>query len=196
MSTLFTAVVVIIALLAVWLIGVYNNLVRLRNQVKNGWSQIDVQLQRRYDLIPNLIEAVKGYMNYEKQTLTDVITARNQASHALDAAAKQGLTQELMQQLMSAEATLNKTLPQIFALAESYPDLKASQNMQQLQEELASTENKVAFSRQAYNDLVLNYNNAQEVIPANLIAKIFGHTPSSLFEVEKEEVKKAPQVRF
>jgi LemA protein len=187
MSTLFTAVVVIIALLAVWLIGVYNNLVRLRNQVKNGWSQIDVQLQRRYDLIPNLIEAVKGYMNYEKQTLTDVITARNQASHALDAAAKQGLTQELMQQLMSAEATLNKTLPQIFALAESYPDLKASQNMQQLQEELASTENKVAFSRQAYNDLVLNYNNAQEVIPANLIAKIFGHTPPLFLRWKKKK---------
>ena len=196
MSTLFTAVLVVVALLAFWLIGVYNHLVRLRNQVKNAWSQIDVQLQRRYDLIPNLIEAVKGYMNYEKETLKEVVNARNQASDALELASKKGLTKELMEQLMHAEASLNKTLPQIFALAESYPDLKASQNMQQLQEELASTENKVAFSRQAYNDLVLNYNNAQEVIPANLIASLFGHSPSSLFEVEKEEVKKAPQVRF
>jgi LemA protein len=188
----------VLALIAMWAIGIYNNLVSLRNQVKNAWSQIDVQLQRRYDLIPNLIETVKGYMTYEKSTLEAVIQARNQAS-ALREKIQQssGVPNEQdLQKLMGAEATLKSGLGNIFALAENYPQLKASDTMQNLQEELSSTENKVAFARQAYNDQVLAYNTAQQTFPAVLVAGALGHQPAQMYEVESPEARKAVKVSF
>ncbi len=198
MSTTLLVILGILAVLAFWLVGLYNGLVRLRNQVKNAWGQIDVQLQRRYDLIPNLIEAVKGYMKHEKDTLDAVIQARNAAHQARENISSTGVPTggENMKELLAAEAALKGSTMQIFALAESYPDLKASQNMQQLQEQLATTENKVAFSRQAYNDSVMLYNNAQQVFPAVLVAATFGHSESDLFEVQEEEARVAPKVSF
>lgn len=196
MYTFFIICLVILVLLIFWGIGIYNHLVRLRNQVKNGWSQIDVQLQRRYDLIPNLIEAVKGYMGHERQTLKAVVDARNQANEARVSVGSEGPNHELLSQIAGAEAALKSSIPRIFALAENYPDLKANQNMQHLQEELTSTENKVAFSRQAYNDIVLSYNNEQEVFPAAILAKRFGHHPAELFEIAEEEVKRTVKVDF
>lgn len=185
----------IIAVLALWVVGIYNRLVSLRNQVKNAWAQIDVQLQRRYDLIPNLVETVKGYMAHEKGTLEAVINARNQASQARKEVG--GVPQEgALKDLMGAETALRGALGNFFALAESYPDLKANTTMQNLQEELSSTENKVAFSRQAYNDQVLHYNTAQEQFPAVLFASSFGHSPADLYEVEDVEAKKAVKVSF
>lgn len=187
----------ILVVISLWGIGIYNRLVTLRNQVKNAWSQIDVQLQRRYDLIPNLVEAVKGYMNYEKGTLEAVVNARTKAMAARDNIEKSGgPTEESLQPLLGAESELKGALTRFFALAENYPQLRASENMQQLQEELSSTENKVAFSRQSYNDQVLNYNNAQQVFPTNLFAGIFGHHPADLFEVQDQEAKKAVKVSF
>ena len=190
-------IIAVIALIILWGIGIYNNLVLLRNQVKNAWSQIDVQLQRRYDLIPNLIETVKGYMNYEKSTLQSVIEARNQAASAREQIQKSGVPSEQeMKNLMGAEATLRSGLGNIFALAENYPQLKASENMQYLQEELSTTENKVAFARQAYNDQVLTYNTAQQTFPAVLVASSLGHQPAQMFEIESPEAKKAVKVSF
>lgn len=185
------------AAIALWAVGIYNHLVTLSNQVKNAWSQIDVQLQRRYDLIPNLVEAVKGYMNYEKGTLEAVINARSQAMAARKEVQQQGgPTETSLGNLAAAESTLKSALGSFFALAENYPELKASQNMQQLQEELASTENKIAFSRQAYNDTVLTYNTAQQVFPASLVANLFGHHPADLYNVEAPEAKQAVKVSF
>lgn len=190
-------IVAIIAIIALWGIGIYNNLVLLRNQVKNAWSQIDVQLQRRYDLIPNLIETVKGYMTYEKSTLQAVIEARNQASALREQIQKSGVpSEQAMKSLMGAEATLRSGLGNIFALAENYPQLKASETMQTLQEELSTTENKVAFARQAYNDQVLSYNTAQQKFPAVLVAGALGHQPAEMFAVESPETKKAVKVSF
>ncbi len=190
-------IIAVIAVIVLWAVGIYNNLVVLRNQVKNAWSQIDVQLQRRYDLIPNLIETVKGYMNYEKSTLQAVIEARNQAASAREQIQKSGVPSEQdMKNLMSAEASLKSGLGSIFALAENYPQLKASENMHYLQEELSTTENKVAFARQAYNDQVLNYNTAQQKFPAVLVAGALGHHPAEMFEVESPEAKKAIKVSF
>lgn len=190
-------ILAIIAIISLWGIGIYNNLVQLRNQVKNAWSQIDVQLQRRYDLIPNLIETVKGYMTYEKSTLQSVIEARNQASALREQIQKSGVpSEEAMKKLMGAEASLRSGLGNIFALAENYPQLKANETMQNLQEELSSTENKVAFARQAYNDQVLSYNTAQQKFPAVLIAGTLGHQPAEMYEVETPEVKKAVKVSF
>ena len=187
----------ILAVLALWLAGIYNSLVSLRNQVKNSWSQIDVQLQRRYDLIPNLVETVKGYMGYEKGTLEAVVQARSQAMAARDSLQKSGgPTESSLQGLVGAETALKGALTNFFALSENYPQLRASENMQRLQEELSSTENKVAFSRQAYNDQVLAYNNAQQVFPAVLVASFFGHHPADLFEVSEPEAKKAVKVSF
>lgn len=187
----------VIAILALWVIGIYNRLVSLRNQVKNAWSQIDVQLQRRYDLIPNLVETVKGYMAHEKGTLEAVINARNQASAARqDIQEKGGPTGGSIKDLLGAEAALKGALGNIFALAENYPQLRANENMMQLQEELSSTENKVAFSRQSYNDQVLFYNTAQQQFPAVLFASVFGHQPAELFEVEEAAAKKAVKVSF
>lgn len=195
-------IVIIIALLvilALWGVGAYNRLVALRNQVKNAWSQIDVQLQRRYDLIPNLVETVKGYMSYEQATLQKVIEARNQASAARETLAQQGgPTAEgaSLKGLIGAESTLRGALGNIFALSENYPALRATENMQRLQEELASTENKVAFARQSYNDSAMQYNTSQQTFPTNLLATLFGHHAADLFVTEEPEAKKAVKVQF
>lgn len=197
MGTATMVIIGIIVILGLWLVSIYNTLVRYRNQVKNGWGQIDVQLQRRYDLIPNLVEAVKGYMAHERGTLEAVTNARNQAEQARERVKQAGgPTDSSIKELVAAEGALQSSLPQIFALAENYPQLRASENMQQLQEELSSTENKVAFSRQSYNDMVLAYNNAQQQFPAVLVASTFGHHPAELFEVEQPEARKAVKVSF
>lgn len=197
MGTLTLIILGTAAVLLLWLVSTYNTLVRYRNQVKNAWGQIDVQLQRRYDLIPNLVEAVKGYMAHERGTLESVTNARNQASQAREQIQRAGgPTDAPIKDLLTAEASLQGGISRLFAVAENYPQLKASENMQQLQEELSSTENKVAFSRQAYNDMVLAYNNAQEVFPAALVASTFGHHPTELFEVQEPEARKAVKVSF
>ncbi len=179
----------------IWGIAIYNNLVNLRNRVRNAFSQIDVQLTRRYDLIPNLIEAVKGYMAHERGTLEAVIEARNSAVSGLKRAAADPSDPDAIKALASAEATLGGTLGRLFALVENYPDLKASQNMMQFQEELASTENKVAFSRQAFNDSVLSYNNSCQNFPSNLIANNFGFKSAEFLEIE-EDKRDVPEVSF
>lgn len=188
----------IILLLALWAIGIYNHLVSMRNEVKNAWSQIDVQLQRRYDLIPNLVESVKGYMNFERGTLEAVIQARNQAAQARQAVAAAGGPTEggSIKELAGAETVLRGAMSNFMALAENYPDLKASTNMQQLQEELSSTENKIAFSRQSYNDVAMAYNTAQQQFPASTIATTFGHHPADLYTIEEAEAKKPVKVSF
>ena len=187
---------VVLAVIVFWAVGIYNNLVNSRNRVRNGFSQIDVQLTRRYDLIPNLVEAVKGYMSYEKSTLEAVITARNAAQAGLKKAAADPSNPEAIRELAAAESTLGGTLGRLFALAEAYPDLKANQNMQQLQEELTSTENKVAFARQAFNDSVLSYNNACQSFPSNLLANNFGFKPAEFLEIEQPEKRAVPKVSF
>ncbi len=186
----------ILLVVVIWAIGIYNNLVNLRNRVKNGFSQIDVQLTRRYDLIPNLIEAVKGYMSHERGTLEDVINARNSAVSGLKRAAADPSDPEAIKALAGAEATLGGTLGRLFALAESYPDLKANQNMMQFQEELASTENKGAFARQAFNDAVMSYNNGCQSFPNNLIANNFNFKHAEFLEIEQEEKREVPTVSF
>lgn len=187
----------IVVLLIMFVVGIYNRLVTLRNQVKNAWSQIDVQLQRRYDLIPNLVETVKGYMTFEKGTLESVINARNQASAARAAIGSEGVpTEGALKNLLGAESTLRSGLGNIFALSENYPQLRASETMKNLQEELSSTENKIAFARQAYNDQVLFYNNAQQTFPAVMVAGALGHKPADLYEVQDQEAKKAVKVQF
>lgn len=189
---------ILIAILIVWAIGTYNSLISMRNQVKNAWGQIDVQLQRRYDLIPNLVETVKGYMNFEKSTLEAVIQARNQAANARAAVERAGGPAESgsIKELMGAETVLKGAMTNLFALAENYPQLRASENMQLLQEELSSTENKISFSRQAYNDQVMAYNTAQQQFPTVVLANLFGHHPAELFEVQEAEARKAVKVTF
>ena len=190
---------ILIALLifvALWVLGVYNNLVTLRNRFRNAFSQIDVQLKRRYDLIPNLVETARAYMAHERDTLEAVIRARNTAQSASQSAAANPGDPTAMQALAGAEGVLTGTIGRLFALAEAYPDLKANQNMLQLTEELTSTENKVAFSRQAFNDAVTAYNTAREVAPANLIANAFGFTAAELFKVDTPTERDAPQVKF
>lgn len=197
MSTALIVILVVIVLLVLWAIGIYNRLVQLRNQVNNAWSQIDVQLQRRYDLIPNLIEAVKGYMNYEKGTLDSVIAARNQAQAARAQLQQNGgPTEGSLKELAAADMAVRGAVTNIMALAENYPQLRASENMQQLQEELSSTENKVAFARQAYNDNVMLYNTSQQTFPAVLVAGMLGHHAVDLFQVDDQAAKKAPKVSF
>lgn len=197
MSTVLMVLIGLVVLLALWGMGIYNGLVQLQNQVKNAWSQIDVQLQRRYDLIPNLIEAVKGYMTYEKSTLEAVISARNQAQAARSKIQQDGgPTESSLKELATADTAVRGALTNIFALAENYPQLRASENMQQLQEELTSTENKVAFSRQAYNDSVMLYNTKQQEFPAVMVASMLGHHPADLFQIDDVEAKKAPKVNF
>lgn len=190
--------IAIIVVLVLWGVGIYNRLVGLKNQVKNAWSQIDVQLQRRYDLIPNLVETVKSYMTYEKSTLEAVIQARNQAASARETLAKAGGPTEegQMKNLLGAEASLRGALGNFFALAENYPQLRASENMKMLQEELSSTENKIAFARQAYNDQAMVYNTSQQQFPAAIFATMFGHHPVDLYEVQDAEAKKAVKVAF
>ena len=178
-----TALIVlgVIVLFAFYAISVYNGLVTARNSYKNAFAQIDVQLTRRYDLIPNLVETAKGYMKHERETLEAVIQARNSAVSGLSAAKANPGDPQAMQQLSGAENTLTQTLGRLFALSEAYPDLKANQNMMQLSEELTSTENKVAFARQAYNDSVMAYNNAREVFPSSIVANMFAFTSSYFF---------------
>ncbi len=177
-------------------IGMFNNLVSLRNRYRNAYSQIDVQLKRRYDLIPNLLESVKGYMSHERQTLQAVIEARNVAVQANQRAAANPGDPTAMQGLAGAESQLNGVLGRLFALAEAYPDLKANQNMLALQEELASTENKVAFARQAYNDAVMVYNTARETFPSSLVANGGGFAPAQLFELASPQEREVPKVSF
>lgn len=176
--------VLLLVVLVIAAIGIFNRLVTLRNRVDNAWSQIDVQLRRRYDLIPNLVETVKGYAAHEKETLERVIQARNAAMSAEGVEAKG-----------QAENMLTGTLRSLFALAESYPDLKANQNFLMLQEELAGTESKIAYARQFYNDSVMTYNTSQQTFPANVVAGMFGHTPREYFEIE-EEAKEPVKVQF
>ena len=186
----------IIVVLVVWVIAIYNKLVTLKNRYVNAFSQIEVQLKRRYDLIPNLIETAKGYLAHERGTLEAVIAARNAASAASTRAAQSPGEPDAMKQLAGAEAALTGTLGRFFALAEAYPDLKANQTMSRLMEELTSTENKVAFARQSYNDSVMAYNTARESFPTNVIAGPFNFGPAQLFEIEKPEQKEAPKVSF
>ncbi|CAN5230294.1 LemA family protein [soil metagenome] len=186
----------LLALVAIFAVGIYNRLVNLRNRVKNAFAQIDVQLTRRYDLIPNLVETVKGYMSHERETLEAVINARNEAATGLRHAAADPSNAQAIQELAGAEAALQGTLGRLFALAEAYPDLKANQNMMQLQEELASTENKVAFARQAFNDAVMNYNNARENFPNSVVAGPFDFEPAEFLEIESPEKRAVPQVSF
>lgn len=186
----------ILAMFIFWGAGVFNGLVALRNRVKNAFAQIDVQLKRRYDLIPNLVEAVKGYMGHEKGTLEAVISARAAAFTANKAAAADPTNPEAMKSLSAAESNLGGALGRLMAVFESYPDLKANQNVMQLQEELTSTENKIAFARQAYNDMVMEYNTAREKFPTNIIAGLFGFLPSTEFVIENPAEKEAPKVKF
>jgi LemA protein len=197
-SAFMTAVIVLGVLIAIviWAIMMYNNLVGLRNRVRNGFSQIDVQLRRRHDLIPNLVEAVKGYMRHERGTLEAVVEARNAAVAGLKKAAADPTDPQAIKELASAEATLGGTLGRLFALAEAYPDLKANQNMMQFQEELASTENKVAFARQAFNDFVMSYNNACQSFPQSVIAKNFGFKAAEFLQIEDEKARAVPEVSF
>ena len=187
----------IIIVLIIFVVGLYNNLVTLRNRYKNAFSQIDVQLKRRYDLIPNLVETAKGYMKHEREALEAVIKARNSAMSASEKAARNPGEPSAMKSLSSAEGTLSGALGRIFALSESYPDLKANQNMLALQEELTSTENRIAFARQAFNDAVTAYNTGREKFPDNIIANMFNFTPAELLEsTESAEERKAPKVAF
>jgi LemA protein len=195
-ATVFLIVLVSIAVFAVlYVIGIYNRLVTLRNQFKNAFAQIDVQLKRRYDLIPNLVETAKAYIKHERETLEAVITARNQAAGVEKLAAANPGNAKTMADLSGAEVALSGALGRLFALAEAYPDLKANQNMMQLSEELTSTENRVAFARQAFNDAVMSYNTACEVFPGVLIAGAFRFAPATLLEIEAAE-RTAPRVSF
>ena len=183
-------------ILALWVAGIYNSLVALRNRFKNAFAQIDVQLKRRYDLIPNLVETAKGYLKHEHETLEDVIKARNIAYTASQSAAANPADASAVKSLLSAESGLTGALSRLMVVSEQYPDLKANQNMMQLTEELTSTENKISFARQAYNDTVMVYNTDREVFPSNLIAGMFNFAPAELFVVDKPEQKDAPQVKF
>jgi LemA protein len=194
--TSFLVFLAIIVVLVLYAVGIYNALVNLRNRVKNAFAQIDVQLTRRYDLIPNLVEAVKGYMKHERETLDAVINARNTAVSNLEAAKADPSNGDAIKKLGASEGVLGGALGRLFALSEAYPDLKANQNMMQFQEELASTENKVAFSRQAFNDAVLSYNNKAENFPNNVIAGMFRFELASFLEIQSEEKREVPEVAF
>ena len=186
----------VVVLLILFIIGIYNRLVTSRNGYKNAFAQIDVQLTRRHDLIPNLIETVKGYLAHERNTLEAVISARNAAVSGLKAAAANPGDPAAVQGLAAAENQLTGALGRLFALAEAYPDLKANQNMMQLSEELTSTENKVAFARQAYNDSVLSYNNTREVFPNSIVAGSFGFMLAQMLEIESPQKSEVPKVSF
>ena len=190
---------VIVAAVAFWGVGIYNGLVTARNAYKNAFAQIDVQLQRRFDLVPNLVEVARKYMAHERETLEAVIAARSAAQSGLSAAKANPGDPEAMAQLAAAQGQLNAGLGRLLAVAEAYPDLKANQNMMQLTEELTSTENKVAFARQAYNDAVMGYNNRREAFPGNLFAGMFGFAAATLLDIpvdKRDQVREAPKVSF
>ena len=193
---LIGGLIVVAVIVGAMVIGVYNKLVTMRNRYKNAYAQIDVQLKRRYDLIPNLVETAKGYIKHERETLEAVTAARNIAYAASKAAAANPGDSSAMKSLASAETGLGGTLSRLMMVSEAYPDLKANQNMMQLTEELTSTENKISFARQAYNDSVMTYNTDREVFPSNLIAGMFNFAPAELFVVDKPEQKDAPKVSF
>jgi LemA protein len=188
------AIIGVAVLAALFVIGQYNGLVKLRNRFRNAFAQIDVQLKRRHDLIPNLVETAKAYLSHERETLEAVIQARNTAESA-----RKGVSPdnpEGMQQLMQAEGGLGSAMGRLFALSEAYPDLRSNENMKQLSEELTSTENKVAFARQGYNDAVMVYNNKREAFPSNIIAGMFSFNAAVLFEVSDESEREAVVVKF
>lgn len=196
MIVLLGVLLVIAVIVAIAVIGIYNKLVTFRNRYKNAYAQIDVQLKRRYDLIPNLVETAKGYLKHESGTLTAVTEARNIAYAASKGAASNPGDASAMKNLVAAEAGLGGALSRLMVVSEQYPDLKANQNMMQLTEELTSTENKISFARQAYNDSVMTYNTNREVFPSNLIAGMFNFAAAELFVVDKAEQKEAPKVSF
>lgn len=189
-------VLLVIVGIVVVFISTYNGLVTARNAFKNAFAQIDVQLTRRYDLIPNLVETAKGYIKHERETLEAVINARNAAYAGLKTAASDPANAAAVQQLSGADRQLGGALGRLMAVAEAYPDLKANQNMMQLSEELTSTENKVAFARQAYNDSVMSYNNAREVFPSSIVAGMFNFQPAQPLDIAKPEAREAPKVSF
>jgi len=197
MGLILAIVAIVIVLVLVFVvIGIYNGLVRARNAYKNGFAQIDVQLTRRHDLIPNLVETAKGYIKHERETLEAVIQARNSAITAQGQASANPGDPNAMQNLSQSENMLTQTLGRLFALSEAYPNLKANENMMQLSEELTSTENRVAFARQAFNDQVMTYNNKREVFPGSLIAGTFGFQPAAPLEISSPEAREAPRVTF
>ncbi|MDH5822944.1 LemA family protein [Luteimonas sp. RD2P54] len=188
----------ILVAFALWAVGIYNGLVTARNAFKNAFAQIDVQLQRRFDLIPNLVETAKGYLSHERGTLEAVTAARTAAQAGLSAASASPGDPAAMAELAQTQGALNGALGRLMVVVEAYPDLKANQNMMQLTEELTSTENRVAFARQAYNDAVMAYNNRREVFPSNIVAGMFSFAPAALLEIpeDKAEVREAPKVEF
>lgn len=200
MTILFILLMIVglAVVVGLWGVGIYNGLVTARNAFKNAFAQIDVQLQRRFDLIPNLVETAKGYMSHERETLEAVVAARAAAQSGLSAAKANPGDPAAMAQLAAAQGQLNAGLGRLLAVAEAYPDLKANQNMMQLTEELTTTENKVAFARQAYNDSVMAFNNKREVFPSSLLAGMFNFGPAALLDIpaDKAEVREAPKVQF
>ncbi len=193
---LLGVVALVVVAVGLWAVGIYNSLVGLRNRFKNAFAQIDVQLKRRYDLIPNLVETAKGYLKHERETLEAVIKARNIALAASQSAAANPADAAAMRNLAGAEVGLAGALSRLMVVSEQYPDLKANQNMMQLTEELTSTENKIAFARQAYNDSVMTYNTARETFPAVLIAGALGFHPGELFKIDDPTERNAPKVSF
>ena len=189
---------VIVVVVGLWAMGIYNGLVTARNAFRNAFAQIDVQLQRRFDLIPNLVEVARKYMSHERETLEAVVAARSAAQSGLAAAKADPGDAAAMAQLAASQGQLNGVLGRLLAVAEAYPDLKANQNMMQLSEELASTENRVAFARQAYNDAVMAYNNRREVFPSSVVAGMFNFAPAALLEIpaDKAQMREAPKVQF
>jgi LemA protein len=192
LGVLFLGVVIV----GLWAVGIYNGLVALRNRFKNAFAQIDVQLKRRYDLIPNLVETAKGYLKHESSTLEAVIKARNIAASAAQTAAANPADPAAVGSLLTAEAGLGGALSRLMVVSEAYPELKANQNMMQLTEELTSTENKISFARQAYNDSVMAYNTQRETFPAVLLAGALGFQPATLFQIEDPTERQAPKVQF
>jgi LemA protein len=192
LGVLFLGVVIV----GLWAVGIYNGLVALRNRFKNAFAQIDVQLKRRYDLIPNLVETAKGYLKHERETLEAVIKARNIAASAAQTAAANPADSAAVGSLLTAEAGLGGALSRLMVVSEAYPELKANQNMMQLTEELTSTENKISFARQAYNDSVMAYNTKRETFPAVLLAGALGFQPATLFQIEDPTERQAPKVQF
>jgi LemA protein len=192
LGVLFLGVVIV----GLWAVGIYNGLVALRNRFKNAFAQIDVQLKRRYDLIPNLVETAKGYLKHERETLEAVIKARNIAASAAQSAAANPADPAAVGSLLTAEAGLGGALSRLMVVSEAYPELKANQNMMQLTEELTSTENKISFARQAYNDSVMAYNTQRETFPAVLLAGALGFQPATLFQIEDPSERQAPKVQF